>query len=811
VADSRTFTVKFGYESAALQRGLTKDTAALDKFEKKADSAGETASRSFAGVGRALAAVGIGVGIGQVVNAAADLESAGVQVGAVFGDAAGQVREFGDQATAALGVSEAAALNAATSFGRLFVGLGYGQEQAAKVSTQLTEVATGFAKISGQEPDQVIEAVSAAFRGEYDSLQRVIPTLNAAAIEQQAMTDTGKANAKQLTAQEKAQATLNIILGEGAKHADEIAAANDTAAVRFQAFKASVENTEAAIGSALLPVMESLASVLTVVANGVAALPQPVIAAGLGLATMAVAVRFLGPGLASLAAQASTAAAAETTLAASTAAAGTAAKGATAPTAGLAAAQAGLGGGAGGVGRIGKLGKAVKGASTGMKLLKVAASGATGALGGPWGIALGIGAGLLTEFAFNTNKATEATDDFTDALLAQGGPLTQSGQQMVAQKVVTENLDKAFAKYGITAKTVQAAASGNADAMLEIESATEKARAGTVAFVNASTGSVSFVQDASAKAVQAEYDKLAAMNASARGVEATTDRIGTALGAQAGEYDRLGTAIGKTRDEIDLFNQAEQEQASRLLGSQSALVDLHNAARELGKAVHDNKKHWEDGTAAADANKQAVIDYATKANSSLTSFKELGQTQATLDKKTASARQTLEKQLVAMGLVPAKAHELAQSYIPIPRSITTKVTLESKEAMADADDVIRKYNEIPATKNTYVNLHWSGLSPSLAKALNIKATAAMGGPISAGVPTVVGEKGPEVVVPSAGGYVLNTERLRQVFGQGGGTTNVYPIVRVYIDGREVQAQVATEVARQNAQTAASLARGRRTR
>ncbi|MBK6858155.1 MAG: hypothetical protein IPG97_16785 [Microthrixaceae bacterium] len=63
----------------------------------------------------------------------------------------------------------------------------------------------------------MIEAQTAAFGGEYDALQKFVPTINAAAVEQQALAETGKSSARELTAQEKALATYSLMLAGAGK------------------------------------------------------------------------------------------------------------------------------------------------------------------------------------------------------------------------------------------------------------------------------------------------------------------------------------------------------------------------------------------------------------------------------------------------------------------------------------------------------------------------------------------------------------------------------------------------------------------
>lgn len=78
----------------------------------------------------------------------------------------------------------------------------------------------------------------------------------------------------------------------------------------------------------------------------------------------------------------------------------------------------------------------------------------------------------------------------------------------------------------------------------------------------------------------------------------------------------------------------------------------------------------------------------------------------------------------------------------------------------------------------------------------IGGARAEGGPVSAGVPYLVGERGPELVVPRASGTVVNNEKLRSslsgsmsstVQSMGGGDTHIY------LDGREITANVQTRL------------------
>jgi phage-related minor tail protein len=47
-----------------------------------------------------------------------------------------------------------------------------------------------------------------------------------------------------------------------------------------------------------------------------------------------------------------------------------------------------------------------------------------------------------------------------------------------------------------------------------------------------------------------------------------------------------------------------------------------------------------------------------------------------------------------------------------------------------------------------------------------------GGPMTGGKPYLVGERGPELIIPGQGGTVMNNRDLMSTMGEGGGETNI---------------------------------------
>jgi len=279
------------------------DAAGREIEQSLGDSAGKAAKeledklgqiRIGAGLGVAAAA---GLGLGAATKAASDLNETTSKSAAVFGEANAAVVAYAKDAAQGIGLSEKAALDATSTFGNLFTQLGVGQDEAANLSTSMVTLAADFGSFFNEDPARIIEAQTAAFRGEYDALQRYVPTINAAAVEQRALTETGKASADQLTAQEKALATYALMMeGAGAAQGD-FARTSDSAANAAKRAGAEIDNSAASLGQALLPVSAAAAEVVGALAGAFGSLPGPLQTGIVGIGGFTLAAGLLAPKL----------------------------------------------------------------------------------------------------------------------------------------------------------------------------------------------------------------------------------------------------------------------------------------------------------------------------------------------------------------------------------------------------------------------------------------------------------------------------------------------------------------------------------
>lgn len=242
---------------------------------KKASAVGEDAGRKLntsiapqikqlgAAIGGAFAVTEGVQFLKGAIGAASDLNETVSKSRTIFGPAADDMERWASGAAKSIGQSKKGALDAAATFGNLFTQLKIAPDLAAKMSKGMVELASDFASFHNANPEDVIQAQTAAFRGEYDALQRFVPTINAAAVEQRALEMTGKTSTKMLTDQDKALA-VNALMMEGAgAAAGDFSRTSDGLANKQRIQSAQWADLTAKIGSGLLPVMLAVTSFIT--------------------------------------------------------------------------------------------------------------------------------------------------------------------------------------------------------------------------------------------------------------------------------------------------------------------------------------------------------------------------------------------------------------------------------------------------------------------------------------------------------------------------------------------------------------------
>lgn len=251
---SLTFDI-IARDKASKALGKVGDSA--EETGKKGKRLGPAVAAGAAVAGAALIAVGK-----NSISMGSDLSETINKTNVVFGANSKQVIAWSENSAKSFGLSQQAALAAASQYGDMFKQLGFTEQAALSNSTAMVKLAADLGSFHNVDPTDVLDRVGAALRGEYDSLQQLIPNINAARVEQEALAMTGKTVAKELTAAEKASATLAIVQRDGAAASNDFAETSGSLANQQRILSATWADMQAKLGTRLLPALTTLGGVL---------------------------------------------------------------------------------------------------------------------------------------------------------------------------------------------------------------------------------------------------------------------------------------------------------------------------------------------------------------------------------------------------------------------------------------------------------------------------------------------------------------------------------------------------------------------
>jgi hypothetical protein len=252
------------YNNADIKRAI-RDLERLKTESKETQGKFGAMSRGMklAGVAIAAAAAGAAVGVtrfaAQSVGAASDLDESLSKTRTVFGDASDAVEKFAQDAATNLGLSEQAALEATSTFGNLFTAMGINAGKASALSQEIVQLAADLASFNNIEVEEAIIALRSGLVGETEPLRRLGVNLSAARINAEALS-SGLAETKgQIDAAAKAQAAFNLIMDDTATAQGDFARTSDGLANTTRTLKAAVDDAKASIGVGLVDAMLALA------------------------------------------------------------------------------------------------------------------------------------------------------------------------------------------------------------------------------------------------------------------------------------------------------------------------------------------------------------------------------------------------------------------------------------------------------------------------------------------------------------------------------------------------------------------------
>ena len=269
-------------------KGISK---AIAEF-KQLETAGEKAQFAIkkAALPAAAALAGLAAAAGPAIMAASDLEENLSKVNVVFGEGAASIENFAKTAASSLGQSQNAVLQAAGTFGTFGKAAGLSGQDLATFSNDFTALASDLASFNNTTPEQAINAIGSALRGESEPLRQFGVLLSDAALREEALSMGLEVSSGALSAQTKILAAQSLIYKQTGDAQGDFARTSDGLANSSRVLKAQMADLQVSIGKALLPAVQAVLPFVKDFATWAATNPQTFTRVAAAIATIATAI-----------------------------------------------------------------------------------------------------------------------------------------------------------------------------------------------------------------------------------------------------------------------------------------------------------------------------------------------------------------------------------------------------------------------------------------------------------------------------------------------------------------------------------------
>lgn len=206
----------------------------------------------------------------EAINAASDLNETITKTQALFGDASDGVIAWSENSAQAFGMSKQAALDAASTYAVFGKSAGLAGDDLESFSTNLTELSTDFASFFNSSPEEAVQAIGAALRGESEPIRRYGVLLDAATLKQRALKmgliETTKGA---LTPQARVLAAQAEIFAQAGDAQGDFARTSEGMANQSRIASAQFKNLTAELGENLLPVATDTLKLVNTMLEGI--------------------------------------------------------------------------------------------------------------------------------------------------------------------------------------------------------------------------------------------------------------------------------------------------------------------------------------------------------------------------------------------------------------------------------------------------------------------------------------------------------------------------------------------------------------
>ena len=224
------------------------------------DKGAKTATLSLSSLVKSYASVGVAAGLvvkglKSSITAASNLQETVGKVNVVFGKSATSIESFAKTAATTFGQSKQQAMDAAATFAVFGKSAGLAGDDLVKFSTEFVTLASDMASFSNTTPEEAIQSLGAALRGESEPIRKYGVLLDDATLKARASTMGIYKGTGALTAQQKVLAAQAEIMNQTQLAQGDFARTQDGLANSTRTLNAQLSDLSSTVGTKLLPIV----------------------------------------------------------------------------------------------------------------------------------------------------------------------------------------------------------------------------------------------------------------------------------------------------------------------------------------------------------------------------------------------------------------------------------------------------------------------------------------------------------------------------------------------------------------------------
>lgn len=251
---SPILSILIGADTSKLRKDVRKADGIINKF-----AAGTSTALNGLALGAGAFAFKLGV---DGVKAASDLGETVSKTNVIFGKTADELQTWAENNANMMGQTQQQALDAAATFATFGKAAGLQNNKLLNFSEKLTTLSSDLASFYNTNPEDAIQAIGAALRGESEPIRRYGVLLNDAALKQEALTMGLYSGKGALSAQAKVMASYKLIMNQTKDAQGDFARTSDGLANGQRILEATLHDATLELGNALLPAITDITKYL---------------------------------------------------------------------------------------------------------------------------------------------------------------------------------------------------------------------------------------------------------------------------------------------------------------------------------------------------------------------------------------------------------------------------------------------------------------------------------------------------------------------------------------------------------------------